>query len=104
MTPFETALGILIFVMAISLAICFVRLFIGPDVPNRTVAFDTIAVHAVGMIILFAMLDNAPSLLSVAMVTAVLGFLGTTILARYLERSAETGWGRERSERPFNRN
>jgi len=102
MTPFDTALGILIFVMAISLAICFIRLFIGPDVPNRTVAFDTIAVHAVGMIVLFAMLDNAPSLLSVAMVTAVLGFLGTTILARYLERSATSGWRGERNEPPFN--
>ena len=98
---FDTALGILILVMAISLGICFIRLFIGPNVPNRTVAFDTISIHAVGIIVLFAMRAGAPSLLSVAMVTAVLGFLGTTILARYLERSSSEGWNTEQTERPF---
>ncbi len=66
MTPFHTALGILILLMAISLVICFIRLFIGPSLPNRTVAFDTIAVHAAGIIVLFAMLDEARALLSVA--------------------------------------
>ncbi len=101
MATFDSVLAILILVMTISLGICFIRLFIGPNVPNRTVAFDTISVHAVGIIVLFAVRDNAPSLLSVAMVTAVLGFLGTTILARYLERSAEEGWEYEHTERPF---
>jgi multisubunit Na+/H+ antiporter MnhF subunit len=56
-------------------------------VPNRTVAFDTIAVHAVGIVALFAVRNDAEALLDVAIVTAVLGFLGTTMLARYLERA-----------------
>ena len=55
--------------------------------PNRTVAFDVIAVHAVGMLALFGVRINAPTLVDVAIVTAVLGFLGTTMLARYLERA-----------------
>jgi multisubunit Na+/H+ antiporter MnhF subunit len=101
MTPFHSALGILILLMAVSLVICFIRLFIGPSLPNRTVAFDTIAVHAAGIIVLFAMLDEARALLSVALITAVLGFLGTTVMARYLERSAESGWRSEYSERAF---
>ena len=34
-------------VLALSLLLCFVRLYLGPNPPNRTVAFDTIAIHAV---------------------------------------------------------
>ncbi len=84
---FDQALDILIGILAVSLLLCFIRLAIGPDVPNRTVAFDAIAVHAVGMLALFAVRIDAPALVDVAIVTAVLGFLGTTMLARYLERT-----------------
>jgi multicomponent Na+:H+ antiporter subunit F len=101
MTAFDIAMQILILLLAISLAICFIRLFIGPNVPNRTAAFDTIAVHAVGILTLFAILDRAPSLLIVASITAVLGFIGTTMLARYLERADAEGWRSEHVERPF---
>lgn len=84
---FDQALDILIGILAVSFLLCFIRLAIGPDVPNRTVAFDAIAVHAVGMLALFGVRIDAPALVDVAIVTAVLGFLGTTMLARYLERT-----------------
>ena len=44
--------------MTISMAICFIRLFNGPNVPNRTVSFDAIAVHAVGILTLYAIVDR----------------------------------------------
>lgn len=86
MISFTLGLDILIALLAVSFLLCFVRLAKGPNVPNRTVAFDAIAVHAVGIIALIAMRGDAQSLLDVAIVTAILGFLGTTMLARYLER------------------
>ena len=98
---FELILEFLILMLTISLAICFIRLFSGPTVPNRTVSFDAIAVHAVGILTLYAILERSSTLLTVAFVTAVLGFLGTTMLARYLERSYEEGWRSEQVERPF---
>lgn len=101
MTLFDQIITVLILLMAMALAICFIRLFNGPDVPNRTVSFDAIAVHAVGILTLYAILEGSSTLLTVAFVTAVLGFLGTTMLARYLEGSAEQGWQSEQVERPF---
>jgi multisubunit Na+/H+ antiporter MnhF subunit len=86
MTPFELGLDILIGLLSLSLALCFVRLYRGPDVPNRTVAFDMIALHTVGLVALFAIRNGAPPLLDIMLVTAVLGFLGTVLLARYLEQ------------------
>jgi multicomponent Na+:H+ antiporter subunit F len=92
MSPFYQLIGLLIFVMTVSLLLCFVRLYLGPDVPNRTVAFDAIAVHTVGIIALFSVRNSSEALLDVAIVTLVLGFLGTLMLARYLEKADEEGW------------
>lgn len=77
----------LITVLAISFAFCSLRLYLGPDMPNRTVAFDLIAIHAVGIFALFAVRSGSYVLLEGAFVTAVLGFLGTVMFARFLERS-----------------
>jgi multicomponent Na+:H+ antiporter subunit F len=89
---FDMALDILIAIISFSLLLCFVRLYLGPNVPNRTAAFDAIALHSVGIIVLFAIRSDSTSLLDVAIVTAALGFLGTTMLAQYLERAAGRGW------------
>lgn len=84
---FLTGLDILIWLVSVSLVLCFVRLYIGPDVPNRTVAFDEIALHTVVIVALFAIRNQSPFLIDITIVTGVLGFLGTVMLARYLEQS-----------------
>jgi len=83
---FDLWLNGLMILLAISLLICFIRLLRGPDVPDRTVAFDLIAVHAVGIFALFAVQHSSEVLLEGAIITAVLGFLGTVMLGRFLER------------------
>jgi len=87
MSIFFQALDVLLIIMSISLLICFVRLYLGPDVPDRANAFDLITVHAMGLFGLVAMRFEASSLLDGAIITAVLAFLGTVMLARYLENS-----------------
>ena len=89
---FDLILDILLTVLSLSLFICFVRLYIGPNPPNRTVAFDTIAIHAVAIIALYAMRTDAYSLLDAAIITAILGFVGTMMLARYMERAELRDW------------
>ncbi len=79
-------------ILAVSLMICFVRLYIGPNPPNRAVAFDTIAIHAVGIFALSAMRSDARARLEAAIVTAVLGFVGTMMFARYIEKSDVRDW------------
>lgn len=89
MTAFQWGMEILLVLLSVSLVICFIRLYKGPDVPNRTVAFDVIANHAVGLFALFALRNESWVLLDGAIVTAVLGFLGTLMLARYLEAQSD---------------
>ena len=87
MTPFGIGLEVLIGFLSISFVLCFLRLYIGPDVPNRTVAFDVIAIHTVAIVALFAIRNHSPYLLDITIITGVLGFLGTVMFARYLEQS-----------------
>jgi multisubunit Na+/H+ antiporter MnhF subunit len=88
-------LDLLLSLLGISLLICFIRLYLGPNPPNRTVAFDTIAIHAVGIMALFAIRSDAIVLLDAALITAVLGFVGTMMLARYMERSDLQDWEKD---------
>ncbi len=87
MTPFGIGMEVLIWIVSISFVLCFLRLYIGPDVPNRTVAFDVIAIHTVAIVALFAIRNHSPYLLDITIITGVLGFLGTVMFARYLEQS-----------------
>jgi multisubunit Na+/H+ antiporter MnhF subunit len=82
---FDIWLGILLTLTSISLALCFVRLALGPTTANRAVAFDLISVHAVALLVLDAVRVRTDVMLDAAIVTAVLGFLGTVMLARLIE-------------------
>jgi multicomponent Na+:H+ antiporter subunit F len=83
---FQTGIDVLLTTLTLSIALCFIRLFLGPTIPNRNVAFDSISIHAVAILALYAIRIGAQSILDAALVVAVLGFLGTTMMARYLER------------------
>lgn len=89
---FELSLGVLMTLLTFSLLLCFGRLLRGPNLPNRTVAFDLISIHAVGIFVLFAVNSHSYVLLEGAIITAVLGFLGTMMFARALERYPHTRW------------
>jgi multisubunit Na+/H+ antiporter MnhF subunit len=46
----------------------------------------------VAIIALYAMRTDAASLLDAAIITAILGFVGTMMLARYMERAELRDW------------
>ncbi len=91
---FESGIEILMIVVSLSMAVCFARLYVGPTTPDRTVAFDLISVHAVGLLVLASMRFEDSVLLDAALITAILGFLGTVMFAHFVEESP-TGEGED---------
>ncbi len=77
-----TALGIVSLALLISLA----RLFMGPTLPDRVVAVDSIGVSSVGLMVLGAAVSDERVFLDAAIVIALLAFLGTVAYARYAEK------------------
>ncbi len=74
-------------------AVCFlflaltliIRLVKGPSVADRAVAADSIDILGDMALILFALYSGRGIYLDIALVTAVLGFVGTTLIGKYLE-------------------
>ena len=67
----------------------FVRLILGPTLPDRVVALDTMTVLIVAFCGLFAILTGVAAFLDVAVVLALIGFLATLALARFIERAVD---------------
>ncbi|MDX2379454.1 MAG: monovalent cation/H+ antiporter complex subunit F [Acidimicrobiia bacterium] len=72
----------------LSLAACafMYRLLRGPTLPDRVIALDGLLATIVIGAILAAASSAAPLLLSTVLVVAVAGFVGTSALARFIER------------------
>lgn len=95
---FQRSLAVLTILLMISMLLASWRLYRGPNTPNRTVSFDLIAIHAVGVFALYAIRLGSSDLLDGAIITAVLGFLGTMMLARFLEQSEHDDWNDDETE------
>ncbi len=71
-----------------ALFLAFGRLVRGPSLPDRVVALDLMAVLTAGMICVYAIDTDQRVFLDVAIILALIVFLGTIAFARYLERRA----------------
>lgn len=60
------------------------RVIRGPTTPDRVVALDTIATNVVAVGVLFALLTSQGFFVSVSLVLAIIGFVSTIAVARYV--------------------
>jgi multicomponent Na+:H+ antiporter subunit F len=69
--------------------IAFVRLVHGPDLANRVVAVDLLSALGVGIAGAAAVVSGDAVYLDVALVLALITFLGTVAFARYAEQGGD---------------
>lgn len=69
-----------------ALLLSFIRLLSGPSMTDRAVALDSMTIMSLSVIVLMAFFFKRSIYLDVALVYAILSFLGVVALARYLER------------------
>ena len=73
-------------VAVVGMLLCFVRVVTGPTASDRAVATDTVCTITTAMLVLLAFVFDRYVYLDVALVYAVLMFIGLLAIARYLER------------------
>ena len=78
---------IAILTVLLGIILCFVRLIKGPDAADRIVALDLISVQIVAFLAVYSVVSRETSFLDVAIAYALIAFLGTVALARFLMRS-----------------
>lgn len=74
-----TALAGIAFLLALG------RFIKGPSAVDRVIAFDVLTVVSITFIVLSALIEDRGIYLDVALVYALLSFLGVIAIARYLE-------------------
>jgi multicomponent Na+:H+ antiporter subunit F len=60
------------------------RVIQGPTVPDRVVGLDTIGTNVVAIAALWAMLSTQSFFVTVSLVLAIIGFISTITVARYV--------------------
>ncbi len=71
--------------MTLSIVLSFLRLLLGPSMPDRIIALDLIAYQAIALMVAYGVLTDQPNFLEVALVLALIAFLGTVAFALYIK-------------------
>lgn len=80
------ALYVALPLITLSVVVAFFRLMRGPSLPDRVVALDLMTTLGIGIITTFAMGYNEPIFIDIAVVVALISFLGTIAFAYYVMR------------------
>ena len=69
----------------VGIIMSFIRIMLGPTTSDRVAALDTMNVMITGSIVFLALLFKSSLYLDIALVYALLSFLETVVISRYME-------------------
>ncbi len=86
MNVLDAALDFAFGAVALAIALTAWRLLRGPTPADRVLAIDTLYINAVALVVLLGIRLGTDLLFEAALIVAMLGFISTVALARYLSR------------------
>jgi multicomponent K+:H+ antiporter subunit F len=78
------ALSIAFTLLGVALLLTGWRLLRGPSLPDRILALDTLYINAVALLVLLGIAFDSPLYFEAALLIALLGFIGTVALCRFV--------------------
>jgi len=82
----DTALMIVSGILCVALVLNLWRLLRGPDLSDRILALDTMYINSIALILLYGMYMRTSLYFEAALLIAMLGFVSTVALCKYLLR------------------
>jgi multicomponent Na+:H+ antiporter subunit F len=86
MTIYEFLYYIIMPILSLSGVLVFVRFVLGPSLSDRVIALDLLITIGIGIIAIYSVVNNMPTFLDIAMILALIAFLGTVAFSYYLEK------------------
>jgi multicomponent K+:H+ antiporter subunit F len=80
------SLWVAMLAVGVSLLLCGWRLYRGPSAVDRVLAMDTLYINGVAFIVLLGIMQQSRMLFEAALLVAMLGFVSTVAMARYISR------------------
>ncbi len=78
---------IAIVLISIGSFLAFMRFIKGPTAADRAIALDTLSVIGIAGLVLLGYLFQRYIYIDLALVYAILGFIGIIVIARYIEKA-----------------
>ena len=72
--------------LLLGMVFCGWRLLRGPDLPDRILALDTLYINALALVVLMGIQFRTTAFFEAALLIALLGFVGTVAMTKYLLR------------------
>ena len=85
-TLLETAIAYALVCMLVAMAFCAIRLVIGPSAHDRVLALDTLWICGMLLAVVLGLRFGTQVYFEVAILVALLGFVSTIALAKFLMR------------------
>ncbi|PRY66221.1 multisubunit potassium/proton antiporter PhaF subunit [Vreelandella songnenensis] len=82
----EVALYITLTLVVLALLMNLFRLVVGPAMPDRVLAMDTMYVNSIALIVLLGLWLNSKTYFESALLIAMLGFISTVAVCKYILR------------------
>ena len=80
------AMAITFVALAMGQVMSMVRLVLGPTTGDRVLALDTMVINALGLVIVLGIHQGVQIYFEIALLIAMLGFVSTVALARFILR------------------
>jgi multicomponent Na+:H+ antiporter subunit F len=77
---------IFLILIGAGILLCILRMLKGPTAPDRAVALDTLSTITAALLVLLGYIYERHVYVDVSLVYAVLTFVGSVAIARFLER------------------
>jgi multicomponent K+:H+ antiporter subunit F len=82
----QVCIDIALGAFALAMALNLYRLLRGPGVVDRILALDTLYVNTIALLVLAGLREGSTIYFEAALVIAMLGFVGTVVLSKYVIR------------------
>ncbi len=84
---FDLLMRIPFMLLCVAIAVCFLRLMLGPSLPDRVVALDLLANILISVIVIYSIITQQPVYIDVVIALALIIFLGTVAFAQLIGSS-----------------
>ena len=83
----QTVIYFVVFpLLSVTLVLGFIRLLLGPTLPDRIIAFELISITSAGIIVVCAIATDQAVLVDVASAWAIISFLSVIAFSYYIEK------------------
>lgn len=89
MTLHDFLYYIILPILAVALLLIFFRFLKGPSIVDRVIALDLLITTSIGIIAVYSIITFQPTFLDIAMILALIAFLGTVAFSYYLEKRSK---------------